>query len=317
VNATSYEQTPDTVADLVEHYKKVIDVFNGVSSKINTQFDIEAIYSTTFQLLDELFGFKHILILLLCKENPHQLQVRASHGYNNEGIGAAVPVGTGVIGVVAKNKKMLRMAGVRAKMLRSQNPNEKTGVPLPGIANSNSQLAVPLLIQNDLVGVMFVESENISLYEKKDESLLEMLSVQIAIAINTAWQFETIEKTNNQLKDLNENLEVKIKDRTAELAEKNTRLQITLDELTKTKISRKAITYTLFLGLILFIFEEVLISPIIDNYFNASLFVSITSKGLVALLLRPIEQITEKYMQSAMLSENMNSEFGSPSSEGI
>ncbi|MFN8311920.1 MAG: GAF domain-containing protein [Cyclobacteriaceae bacterium] len=306
----SNEQVPDTVADLVEHYKKVIDVFNGVSSKINTQFDIESIYSTTFTLLDELFGFKHILILLLCKENPLMLQVKASHGYNNEGIGAAVPVGTGVIGVVAKNKKLLRMAGVKAKMLRSQNPVEKTGVPLPGIANSNSQLAVPLLIQNDLVGVMFVESENISLYEKKDESLLEMLSVQIAIAINTARQFETIEKTNNQLKDLNENLEVKVKERTAELAEKNTRLQITLDELTKTKISRKAITYTLFLGLVLFIFEEVLISPVIDTYFKASLFVSISSKGVIALLLRPIEQITEKYLLSAMLEKKMRAAAG-------
>ncbi len=84
---------------------------------------------------------------------------------------------------------------------------------------------------------------------------------------------------------------------------KNKELQLTLDELTKTKISRKAITFTLFLGLALFIFEEVLITPIIDDYFKMSVYISIASKGAIALLLKPIEGIVEKYLLNSLVKQ--------------
>jgi transcriptional regulator with GAF, ATPase, and Fis domain len=285
--------------ELVEHHKKVINVLHEVSSKVNTKLDLEMIFNTTFQLLDDFFCFKHIIILLV-KEDPNILEVHASHGYCGEGIGATVPVGKGVIGMVAKNKKLLRMASVKMQAIYIQQVSQTEAIPLPGIPNSASQLAVPLLIKDELVGVLYVESPSHALFEKKDESLLQMVGVQIAIAINNAKQFEIIEETNEKLKDLNENLEVKVKDRTRELAEKNTKLQSTLDELTKTKISRRAITFTMIIGVILFIAEELFLSPLIDNYFNNNLWISITTKGIIAILLKPIESIIENFMLSSL-----------------
>jgi transcriptional regulator with GAF, ATPase, and Fis domain len=292
--------------ELVEHHKKVINVLHEVSSRVNTKLDLELIFNTTFQLLDDFFRFKHIIILLV-KEDSQVLEVYASHGYEGKGKGATVPFGKGVIGMVAKNKKLLRMASVGNQLRYVQQVAQNNDIiPLPGLPNSASQLAVPLLMNEVLVGVLFVESTSNGLFDKRDESLLQMVGVQIAIAINNARQFEIIEDTNVKLQDLNENLELKVKERTQKLAEQNIQLQTTLDELTKTKISRKAITITMVLGIALFILEELLVSPMIDNYFNNNLLVSITTKGVIALLLKPIESIIESFMLSSLSRRKKN-----------
>ena len=167
------------------------------------------------------------MILLVDEENAMQLTVVASHGYDGSGAGAMVPIGKGVIGIVAKNKKLLRMGNVGAQFryMNSMASADASPVKLPGIPNCASQLAVPLLINEDLVGVIGIESEKSGLFDKKDEDLLEMLGVQIAIAINNARQFKIIESTNEQLKDLNENLEEKVIQRTKKLAKQKDQIE--------------------------------------------------------------------------------------------
>jgi class 3 adenylate cyclase/putative methionine-R-sulfoxide reductase with GAF domain len=202
---------------LVEHQEKVINALRDVSSKVNTKLDLDTIFKVTFQLLDDFFNLKHILILLSA-EDGLTLKVCASHGYNGEGIGSVVPVGVGVIGIVAKNKKLMRMGNVAAysRYLSSGSPNAGI-VPLPGLPHARSQLGVPLLMNQQLVGVLYVESTTAAVFDKKEEFLLQVIGVQIAIAINNAKQYKLLEEANNSLHYLNENLEQKVTERTAQL----------------------------------------------------------------------------------------------------
>lgn len=202
---------------LVEHQEKVINALRDVSSKVNTKLDLNTIFNVTFQLLDDFFNLKHILILLAA-EDGLTLKVCASHGYNGEGIGSVVPVGVGVIGIVAKNKKLMRMGNVAAysRYLSSGSPNAGI-VPLPGLPHARSQLGVPLLMNQQLVGVLYVESTTAAVFDKKEEFLLQVIGVQIAIAINNAKQYKLLEEANNSLHYLNENLEQKVTERTAQL----------------------------------------------------------------------------------------------------
>jgi len=218
----------DNILDLIEHQKNVVTIIHEVSSKVNSSLDLDTIFNSVFNLLDRYFDFKHIMILLVDKEDPGQLKVAASHGYDGMGIGAAVPIGKGVIGIVAKNKKLLRLSNIRRDLnyIKSASASDIISIDLPGIENCASQLAVPLLIQEDLVGVISVESPDLNLFNKNDEELLEMIGVQIGIAINNARQFNIIEFTNAQLKDLNENLERKVKERTRTLAKQKDKIEV-------------------------------------------------------------------------------------------
>ncbi len=95
----------DNLLEIIKRQKDVVDILHVVSSKVNSSLDLDTIFSSTFNLLDQYFQFKHIMILLVDEENEGQLKVAASHGYDGMGTGAIVPIGKGVIGIVAKNRK--------------------------------------------------------------------------------------------------------------------------------------------------------------------------------------------------------------------
>ena len=221
------DTTNDKLLSVIEQQKNVVKIIREVSSKVNTSLDLQTIFESTFQLLDRYFQFKHIMILLVDKKVSGQLAVTASHGYNGEGIGATVPIGKGVIGMVAKNKKLLRMSNIQQNLqyIKVALEQNQSRIKLPGIPYCASQLAVPLLNHEDLVGVISIESPAVGLFDKKDEELLQMIGVQIGIAINNANQFNIIETTNAQLQDLNENLEVKVVERTKKLARQKQQIE--------------------------------------------------------------------------------------------
>jgi adenylate cyclase len=56
-------------------------------------------------------------------------------------------------------------------------------VPLPGLENPMSQLAVPLIVRDELIGVICVESETPYRFHEEDKATIELLGSHLAIAI--------------------------------------------------------------------------------------------------------------------------------------
>ncbi|WCL47782.1 adenylate/guanylate cyclase domain-containing protein [Leptospira sp. GIMC2001] len=207
-----------------------IDVLNGelkrknlefsviqiLSNEIITSLDLDRIFQVAMQSLDEYFGFSHSLILLNDSEKSI-LTVSASHGYCGQGIGATVPIGQGVIGVVAKRRKLMRSSGMgyRKVYVQSVQKNmnlDQVSIPLPGLQNVGSQLAIPLVVKDNLIGVYAIESEEFNAFDSIDEQILMIVGNQIGSAISNARAYREIE-------DLKNNLEEKVHDRTKKLEE--------------------------------------------------------------------------------------------------
>ena len=171
------EKAEDKLLELVNHHKNVVNIIGEVSSKVNASLDLKTIFQATFELLDNYFGFKNTMILLVSLTDPTQLILKACHGYKDKGLGALVPIGRGVIGVVAKNKKLLRMGNLKQNIKFLKSVTNADAIKLPGIENCVSQLAVPLIIKEELIGVISIESSSLGLFYKKDEDLLELIGV--------------------------------------------------------------------------------------------------------------------------------------------
>jgi hypothetical protein len=77
---------------------------------------------------------------------------------------------------------------------------------------------------------------------------------------------------------------------------KNIELQNTIDELTKARAGRTAATVILILGVVLFMLSEVVIDPYIDSHTGGNIYISIGVKGLIALMLKPIESVLESQL---------------------
>ena len=103
-----------TLAEKLERRNKEIEIIERVASQISKTLNLDAIAKTMLISMEEYFDFKHSMILLL-DGSESTLKVIATHGYKEEGIGAEVKIGVGVIGMVAKKKKLMRMANLGAQ----------------------------------------------------------------------------------------------------------------------------------------------------------------------------------------------------------
>ena len=98
------------------------------------------------------------------------------------------------------------------------------------------------------------------------------------------------------------NQEQKIKEQNILLEEQNVEIKNTLSQLMRAKVSRKASYIVLGIAIVLFILSEAVIDPIIDNYSDSQLY-SLLGKGVIALLLKPVDFIVERQMLKRAVSQ--------------
>jgi hypothetical protein len=152
---------------------------------------LEALVDSILAGLDEDFGFKHSMILVPTDEEG-VLVTLGSRGYAENGAGAEVRFGEGIGGMVAEARKPIRISGLMRGMLYAlamhresmqEGMPPRLRIPLPGLTNPESQLGVPLLVRNELVGVLCLESNAPYRFHEEDKASIEVLGNYLAIAI--------------------------------------------------------------------------------------------------------------------------------------
>jgi class 3 adenylate cyclase len=208
------QQSIDELNAQLQRKNLEFQVIQILSTEIATTLDLDRIFKLTMNSLEECFGFKHSLVLLK-EPDADVVKVAASHGYVDKGTGATVPFGQGVIGVVAKRRKLMRSVGMQYQMVYAravgQGMQQKAEqVSLPGLQNVKSQLAIPLIVRDELIGVYAVESEQVNAFDLLDEKILLIVGNQIGSAIQNARAF-------GQIQEFSASLETKVQERTVEL----------------------------------------------------------------------------------------------------
>ncbi|MQA29938.1 MAG: protein kinase [Luteitalea sp.] len=221
--ATELERTTAELARKTAEFQ----VLRRVSSDINSTLDLEEIYDVALRTMDELFEFHHTTILLV-EPGGEVLRVVASRGYENQAVGGRVRIGTGVIGVVAQKRKMLHVgnlgqqrayAAAQRRQMMKWGRGEELGdaVPVPGLHNAESQIAIPLLIRNELIGVFSIESPVQRTFSEHRRGLFLIVANQIASAIHNARLYDERRRAAEALQAANASLEARVAERTAAL----------------------------------------------------------------------------------------------------
>lgn len=164
----------------------------SVSQAISRARNLDELFSCTVDALCENLGFENSMILLP-DETGARLYAIAGRGYGESGVGAEVGFGEGLIGTVARERCILRVAGVGAELRygrairtsaqRAGGIRLRPEIPLPGLIDAQSQMALPLVTKGRLVGVIAVESKKRAAFEEWHEPFLEIVANQIATAI--------------------------------------------------------------------------------------------------------------------------------------
>ena len=169
------------------------------------------------QGLQVTLGGDRVAIMLADNENKN-LFIGASIGYSEEDTAnIRIPIGSGITGWVARNKKNVRIDD-------SQLDPRYIAVS----TNTRSELAVPLLFRNELLGVLNVESELVSAYNEDTEEMLGTLAGSLAAIIANARLLQQVRRQAERERALYE-----VASRIRRSTNIQTILATTADELSK------------------------------------------------------------------------------------
>lgn len=165
------------------------------SDAIQQACSLDTLLDLSLETLARVFGFEHAMILLT-GDRPDRLELFASRGYPEGGVGSEVAFGEGIIGMVAEAHKPVRVSGMLRQMLYADAVAKRAHerglcphlrrIPLPGLTSPETQLGIPLLARGELVGVLCVETEGWYRFHEDDRAYLEVLGGFLAIAIQNA-----------------------------------------------------------------------------------------------------------------------------------
>lgn len=168
------------------------------AARLQSCNDLKALFDGLMAGLRDCFAVAHAMLLLL-DESGQRLYTVASLGYAESGVGAEVAVGEGVIGVAARQCIPIRIGHMAHEYLYNRAVREGleqdhvTGfgreIPLPGLEVSNSQLAVPVVLGRQLLGVIYLESPQTLRFSFEHEDAMAVLADQLALRITLLQQW--------------------------------------------------------------------------------------------------------------------------------
>jgi GAF domain-containing protein len=162
-----------------------------ISERINRAADLESLLASVLESLAEYFKFSHTAVLLYDDAN-RRLTTMASRGYGASGIGAEVALGEGLIGTVARERRVLRLTSLDADLRYGRAIRREaavsgtldTEIPLPGLPDAQSVLAIPLTVGDRLIGVIAAEDRDPMRFSEWHEAYLEIIANQIALGLD-------------------------------------------------------------------------------------------------------------------------------------
>ena len=147
--------------------------------------DLEALLDEILLRSEELVGFEHCALLL---PEGGGLRVRRVRGPGSEALGRRLRLNEGLAG----------RAGLERRPIRGDDlAHDQRHVP--GLPGARSCLVVPLLVRNELAGVLSVESTRPRAFSVEHERLLTILGTQAALALEASRSRERMEQRLREL----------------------------------------------------------------------------------------------------------------------
>jgi putative methionine-R-sulfoxide reductase with GAF domain len=173
-----------------------------VSDHLNRAADLEQLLESFLRALRTELGFEHSMIFMPDDETK-KLYAVASSGYGESGVGSEIEIGRGFIGTVAQQRRILRITDVERDLRYGRAIRGEASargevvltpeIPLPGLPDAQSHLAIPLLVQDRLVGVLAVESRDAMGFDEWHEAFLAIVANQAAVAIERIAERDDVE----------------------------------------------------------------------------------------------------------------------------
>jgi sigma-B regulation protein RsbU (phosphoserine phosphatase) len=181
------------VASPTDFQTKVDPLLLEVADVVNTTLDLDTTLRRVAELVRKVIDYEIFGILLL-NEKTQELYFRFQVGYAPEvAERMRIKVGEGVTGIAAQRREAILVDDV------AKDPRYISAVP-----NVRSELAVPLIIKNRLIGVIDIESPQPNHFTEEHKRLLTLIASRMAVGIENARLYTRTTRQARTLVLLNE-----------------------------------------------------------------------------------------------------------------
>lgn len=163
------------------------------SEAVSVERDPQELLDRVVRLISERFGFYHTGIFLLDANKEWAiLQAASSEGgqrmlARGHRLRAGVAgVGQGIVGDVAHRGEYRVAIDVGEDATFFDNPD---------LPETRSEIALPLRVRDDVIGVLDVQSIEADAFSTEDVTVLQALADQVAVAINNVQLFQQVEES--------------------------------------------------------------------------------------------------------------------------
>lgn len=164
-----------------------------VADVVNTTLDLDTTLRRVAEVVRKVIDYEIFGILLL-NEKAQELYFRFSVGHSREVVERLrIKVGEGVTGVAVQRAEAILVGDV------ASDPRYISAVP-----NVRSEIAVPLIVKNRVIGVIDIESPQPNHFTEEHKRLLTLIASRMAVGIENARLYTRITRQARTLLLLNE-----------------------------------------------------------------------------------------------------------------
>lgn len=170
---------------------ELLDFLLEVTSATSNTLDLDELLSNVAGIVKKVIPYE-LFAILLYSERRQDLHIRYAVGHREEVVRSlSVRLGEGITGAAAAQHEPILVGDVRA------DPRY-----LNALDAVRSELAVPMLARNLLVGVIDVQSTREHTYTEYDRALLRLIASRVASSIDNARLYRRVDRQNRTLRTL-------------------------------------------------------------------------------------------------------------------
>lgn len=175
---TDREALQAQVQESLDRRGREVALSTQIAQEIASAADLNDLYQRVVTQIQEQFGYYHTQLL---RYDPAMQTLALTVGYGEVGekmlaLHHSVPMGVGLIGKAAASGKSI---------LRPNLAGDTEHRPNPLLPATRGELAVPIKLKDEVLGVLDVQSDTADALNENDQLVLEGLCGQIAVAIES------------------------------------------------------------------------------------------------------------------------------------